>query len=210
MFTIVPTLPDMALSDVIAPQQTVPLKQAEELFTFFQQHPLFDWKNSNNGCEGRADAVCLLLEEWGIPCYKAWVFSGEYLKNHVGQLTKNWKYHVAPVLPVMNDGELIYQVLDPATDMKLRSVYDWAAGITQLAHSYHFIRLAQWYIFPHKNIATAKWNARNRQNRKWMIQSLAGINGLSASGKARLVFNKPLLKRTQLAFEQAKKQKPDW
>ncbi|MBC7933896.1 MAG: hypothetical protein H7Y86_00860 [Rhizobacter sp.] len=208
MYTIVPTLFDATLSDIGFPPHTVPAQLADQLFTFFEQHPLFDWKNSNNGCEGRADAVCLMLEEWDIPCYKAWVFSGAYLKNHVGLLTKNWKYHVAPVLPVLSNGQVIYYVLDPATANTLQPIDEWAAAITHLPHSYHFMRQAHWYIFPHKNIATAKWNMRNRQNRKWMIQSLAGINGLTPAGKARLVFNKPLLKKTLLLFEEAKKQNP--
>lgn len=208
MNIIVPTLFDFALSDSAFPHNTVTEKQAEQLFVFFQQHPLFNWKDANNGCEGRADAVCVLLEEWGIPNYKGWVFSGAYLKKHIGELKQNWKYHVAPVLPVKKDGQIVHYVLDPATADSLQPIEEWAAGITQLPHSYYCTRQAHWYIFPAKNISTAKWNTRNAQNRKWMIQCLAGINGLTGTGKAHLCFNKTRLKNTLAAFEQAKKEKP--
>ena len=208
MDTIVPSLFDFVLSDVYFPHPCINLQDAEMLFAYFDKQPLFNWKNDHNGCEGRADAVCVLLDEWKIPSYKAWVFSGAFLKNHVGALKQNWKYHVAAVLPVMEDEQIIYYVLDPSTGRRLQPVYDWAAGVTLFPHSYHFIRQSHWYIFPHRNISTAEWNSRNRQNRKWMIQCLAGVNGLSGSGKARLCFNKPALQKLAVAFEKAKKNKP--
>jgi hypothetical protein len=209
MITIVPTLFDSALSDIDFPGHGITKERAEQLFLFFKAHVLFNWKNSNNGCEGRADAVCLLLEEWHIPVYKAWVFGGAYLKkNHVGELKQNWKYHVAPVLPVQEDGQIAFYVLDPATANTLQSIEEWAAGVTLLPHSYYCTRQAHWYIFPDKNISTKKWNTRNKQNRKWMIQCLAGINGLTATGKARLIFNKTRIKNTLSAFKQAGKEKP--
>jgi hypothetical protein len=150
MDIIVPTLFDSALSDIGFHHNTVSQKQAEQLFVFFKQHRLFNWKNVNNGCEGRADAICVLLEEWGIPNYKGWVFSGSYLKKHIGELKQNWKYHVAPVLPVNRDGQILHYVLDPATGNSLQLIEEWAAAITQLPHSYYFIRQAHWYIYPDK------------------------------------------------------------
>jgi hypothetical protein len=208
MTIIVPTLLDINLSDINFPHNTVSKKKAEQLFIFFKQHTLFNWKNSNNGCEGRADAVCLLLEEWDIPNYKAWVFGGAYLKKHIGALKQNWNYHVAPVLPVQEAGQIIYYVLDPSTANALQPIEEWAAAITQLPHSYYFTRHSHWYIFPDKNISNAKWNTRNKQNRKWMIQCLAGINGLTDTGKAMLSFNKARIKNTLSAFNRAKKEKP--
>lgn len=208
MNAIVPTLFDSLLSDAGTPHQTMSLEQAEELFFFFQQHPLFNWKDANNGCEGRADAICVLLDEWNIPNYKGWVFGGAYLKNHIGELKQNWKYHVAPVLPVEKEGQVLYYILDPATAGSLQLIGEWAAAITKVPHSYYFIRSSHWYIFPGKNIGGSAWNTRNRQNRKWMIQCLAGINGLSRTGKARLCFNKSRLKNITAAFQKAKQHKP--
>ena len=208
MEIIVPTLFDVMLTDIGLQVQTVPKMHADQLFTFFKNHKLFNWHNTNNCCEGRADAVCVLLETWGIPNYKGWVFSGAYLKNHIGGLKQNWKYHVAPILPVDVDGKLLHYVLDPATADTLQLVEDWAAGITLLPHSYYFFSQAHWYIFPGNNIGTATWNTRNKQNRKWMIQCLAGINGLSNTGKAKLCFGKARIKKTLSAFELAKREKP--
>ena len=208
MNVIVPTLFDSHLSDVSFPLTVVSKKQAEQLFIFFKQHPLFHWENANNGCEGRADAVCVLLNQWDIPNYKGWVFSGAFFKKHVGELKQNWKYHVAPVIAVKEDGQITQYVIDPATASSLKPIDEWAAAITKLPHSYYFIRQPQWYIFPAKNIHSSEWNNRNRQNRKWMIQCLAGINSMTATGRAGLCFNKVRLKNAEVAFEKLKKEKP--
>lgn len=202
---IVPALFDFVLSEVNLPHPAISRQEADQLFIFFKRHPLFNWKNDHNGCEGRADAVCVLLDEWAIPNYKAWVFSGAYLRKHVGALKQNWKYHVAAVLPVEEEEQIKYYVLDPSTGSALQLMEDWAAGVTLIPHSYYFLRESHWYIYPHKNIATEKWNTRNQQNRKWMIQCLAGINGLSASGKARLCFNKAAINKIKANFDKAKK-----
>lgn len=211
MTTIVPTLYDVILSDINFPHNAISKKQAEELFAFFQQHPLFDWKNSHNGCEGRADAVCVLLDEWHIPNFKGWVFGGEYLKKgHIGQLKNNWNYHVAPVLPVQSDEQIVHYVLDPSTGNSLQPIEEWAASITQIPHSYYCIRNSCWYIFPERKISKKKWHHRNKQNRKWMIQCLVGINSLTRIGKAQLVFNKKRIEKTWKAFNQAKLEMPDF
>ena len=208
MNVIIPALLDSRFSDVSFQCSTVSKKQAEQLFIFFKQHPLFNWENINNRCEGRADALCVLLDEWDIPNYKAWVFSGAYLKNHIGALKQNWKYHVSPVIAVEEDGQIIHYVVDPSTAGFLKSISEWAIEITEIAHSYYFIHQSHWYIFAAKNIITAKWNTRNRQNRKWIIQCLAGINSMTASRKAKLCFNKLLLKNTEAMFEKLKNEKP--
>ena len=205
---IIPTLFEYQLSDITDSSKTVSKQQAESIMQFFAVQPLFTWSKSNNGCEARADAVSVLLEHWNIPHYKAWVFSGKYLKNHLGGLKQNWNYHVAALLQVMEAGELIHYIIDPATSPGLQTLYNWAAGITDFAHSYQLIKEPHWYIFAGNKITAYNWNSRNRQNRKWMIQGLAGINGLSAKGRAALVFNKSRIKKTAMAFEKLKQQKP--
>lgn len=207
---IVPTLFEYKLSDATVADTFVLKTIAEELMDFFAAHPLFKWAYSHNGCEARADAVCVLLDEWGIPNSKAWVFSGRYLKNHVGGLKQNWKYHVAASLPVMENGQLIHYILDPATSAGLLTLYGWAANVTDYAHSYHFLKEPRLYIFHDKKITRDNWHARNRRNRKWMIQGLANVNGLTAKGKAELIFNKARIKNTAAAFERLKKLKPSF
>ncbi len=81
---IIPTLFEYRLSDITDSSKTVSKQQAEAIMHFFAKQPLFTWTKSNNGCEARADAVSVLLQQWDIPHYKAWVFSGKYLKNHLG------------------------------------------------------------------------------------------------------------------------------
>jgi Glutaminase len=205
---IIPTLFEYQLSDITDSSKTVSKQLAEAMMVFFATHPLFKWADINNGCEARADAVCLLLQQWGIPNYKAWVFSGRYLKKHVGGLKQNWNYHVAPMLQVMEDGQLIQYIIDPATSGSLQTFYNWAANITEFAHSYQLVKEAHWYIFPGKKITGNNWNTRNRQNQKWMIQGLAGVNGLNAKGRAQLVFNKARIKKIKIAFEKLKRESP--
>jgi Glutaminase len=205
---IIPTLFDHQLSDITDSSKTVSKALAEKLMVFFATHPMFNWRNSHNGCEARADAVCILLQEWGIPNYKAWVFSGKYLKNHIGGLKQNWNYHVAAMLQVMETGQLVHYIIDPATSAGLQTFYNWAAGITEYPHSYQLVKEAHWYIFSDKKITANNWNSRNRQNRKWMIQGLAGVNSLSAKGRAALVFNKARIKKTLVTFEKLKREKP--
>jgi Glutaminase len=203
---IIPTLFEYRLSDITDSNKTVSKQQAEAIMQFFAAQPLFTWSKSNNGCEARADAVCVLLQHWNIPHYKAWVFSGKYLKNHLGGLKQNWNYHVAALLQVREELELIHYIIDPATSPALQTLDNWAANITDYAHSYQVIKEPHWYIFTHKKITAHNWNNRNRQNRKWMIQGLAGINGLTTKGKAALVFNKSSIKKTAMAFEKLKQE----
>lgn len=205
---LAPTIFDSELSDAPHTVEQLEMRTAEALFAFFQQHALFKWEENHNGCEARADAVCVLLREWGVPHYKAWVFSGDFLKNHVGGLKQYWNYHVAPVLPVQENGRLVWYVMDPATTGALQPLYDWAAGTTLFPHSYHFIKFPHFYIFQQKRTGVWVWHARNSRNRKWMLQGLAGINGLSPRGKAALCFNKGRLKNTARNFSHLMKQSP--
>lgn len=205
---LIPTLYEYELSDATDAANIVSKADAEKLFLFFKEHTLFRWSDWHNGCEARADAICVLLDQWRIPHYKGWVFSGNYLKKHIGGLKQHWNYHVAPLLQVKENDRIVWYILDPATSKMLQTIEDWAANITEYPHSYHFVKLSHWYIFHEKKISASNWYTRNRQNRKWMIQGLAGINGLSATGKARLCFNKSRLKNTAAIFNQLKKHQP--
>jgi hypothetical protein len=194
------TLFDYTLADAPDPSKWVNKAAAEKLYTVFKEHALFRWTASHNGCEARADAVCILLQQWKIPHYKAWVFSGGYLKKNIGGLIQNWNYHVAAVLPVKENNQIAFYIIDPATAGALQRMEDWATGVTAYPHSYHFIKLPHWYLFHQGTITATNWYARNRQNRKWMIQGLTGINGLTTVGKAQLSFCKDRVKKTARAL----------
>jgi hypothetical protein len=188
--------------------QCLAIQDIEKLFAFFKTHPLFNWTESNNGCEARADAICRLLLLWKIPHYKAWVFGGNFLKGHVGGLKQHWNYHVAPVIQAKHHGQSFLFVIDPSTSSTLQNLQDWAATITDFPHSYHFIKDPNWYIFNEKHINANNWYARDKQNYKWMIQGIAGINGLSSAGKAKLCFLKKRIAQYHKAFNQLKHQYP--
>lgn len=205
---IVPTLFDYALSDLTHPDRSVTIAEAETLFSFFHTCPLFKWHDVHNNCEARADAVCLLLDAWGIPNYKGWVFSGAFLRNHIGGLKQYWNYHVAALLQVKDGHELRYYVIDPATAPNLQPIYSWAESITEYPHSYHLIKEADQYIFPGGIIQKDNWHKRDKQNRKWTIQGLSGINGVSSTGKAQLCFNKNRIKATAVKFAALQKNNP--
>ena len=60
-FILLPTLYDYSLTDNLDAANIVTKEDAEKLFSYFKNQPLFKWQDSNNGCEARADAVCVLL-----------------------------------------------------------------------------------------------------------------------------------------------------
>jgi len=205
---LLPTLFEYVLSDAASPDHTVSKQDAEKLFTYFKNNPLFKWGDTHNNCEARAEAVCLLLDAWNVPNYKGWVFSGAFLKNHIGGLKQLWNYHVAALLQVQEEDELKFYILDPATADHLQTVNDWAGNVTDYPHSYHLVKTADNYIFPAGKIFQNNWHKRNKQNRKWMLQGLAGINGLSSTGKAQLCFRKNKIRRTAAKFVGLRKENP--
>lgn len=205
---LIPALFDYSLTDVTDTQQSVSWETATSLFTFFKNCPLFKWSDVHNNCEARAEAVCLLLDAWQVPHYKAWVFSGSFLKNHIGGLKQQWNYHVAALLQVHHNNETVFYSIDPSTSTGLSPVFDWAVGVTEYPHSYYFIKDAQHYIFPSGKIKKENWHKRNRQNKKWAFQGLAGINGVTKTGKAQLCFQKRRIKNMEEKFQMFKKNKP--
>jgi len=101
---ILPTLFEYAISDTPVPDKAVSRADAEKLFSFFKTCPLFRWADVHNNCEARAEAVCLLLDQWQVPNYKGWVFSGFFLLTHIGGLKPLLNHHVAALLPLVDHG----------------------------------------------------------------------------------------------------------
>ena len=196
------------LSDIVLDTKTISKEQAQKIFDYFKNNPLFRWGNANNDCEDRANAICLLLTEWKIPNYKGWVFGGAYLKRQTGSLLNLWNYHVAVALPVQENGEIAFYIIDPATSPQLDHLSIWAEKVTDVSCSYYLIKDSSYYIFPPYQLFRDNWYRQNNQNFKWTIQGLAGINGVSKSGQAQLVFNKHRIKKTEKKFLRLKYQKP--
>lgn len=205
---LVPTLFDYSLTDTSGTSKTIAKEEAIQLFTFFANCELFKWYDVHNNCEARADAVCRLLEAWQIPHYKTWVFGGYFLRKHIGGLKQFWNYHVAALLPVKEGSETLYYVVDPSVCSDLQTIHNWACEVTAYPHSYHCIKDAAYYSFPFGKIKKDNWHLRDKQNSKWMIQGLAGINGVSAKGRAQLCFNKKRICNTAKKFAWLQKNKP--
>ena len=205
---ILKSLYDHGLSDEINTRGALTKLRAENIFNFFKNNSLFRWNDAHNNCENRANAICILLDEWEIQNAKGWVFSG-YVFNKIGYLKNLWKYHVAAVLPVLEEEEINFYVIDPATSSKLLKVEDWAANVTDNPHSYYIIKESKYYIFNENAIKKHNWYKRIRRNYNWTMQGLSGINGVSARGKAKLIFNKKRVPKTKKYFEELKNAKPD-
>ena len=196
------------LADELTDQIALPRDVAEQIFTYFKAAPLFRWQDANNDCEDRANAACLLLDAWGVPNVKAWVFSGDFCNKGSGQLTNLWNYHVAAALPVQEGDNVLYYAIDPATSAALISVDEWALQVTQGGCSYHFIKQGVVYIFPNGIITKDNWFNRNKRNYNWTLQGLSGINGVSLKGKAQLAFRKDLPKKTGEVFRKLLNEPP--
>lgn len=204
---ILKTLFDNSLSDEIKTYNSISKAGAEKLFTFFKECKTFRWQDANNDCEDRANAICLLLDEWKIPNAKGWVFSG-YVFHKIGYLKNLWKYHVAATVPVMENEEVTYYIIDPATNEHITTVADWAADVTDNPHSYYLIKKGEYYIFNEKKIKKDNWYKRNKGNYNWTMQGLSGINGISSKGKAQLAFLKNKVRKTKKDFSELKNQNP--
>jgi hypothetical protein len=200
--TSLKSLLDPSLSEPVVADSGLSIKEVQELFLYFKEHPLFNWKNSLNDCEDRANAICILLDAWKIPNYKAWVFSGNFVNRPEGNLVNFWQFHVAALLKVSGEEEPQYLVLDPATLPSAGSIETWADGVTENFGSVHFITAGDYYIFRPGEMHHSNWHKRNWQNYKWTIQGLAGINGVSPKGKAQLVFCKEKIRETEKKFRE--------
>lgn len=201
------TIYNIALSDVV-PQNAIKKEIAEELFDFFKQCPLFRWQDVNNDCEDRANAICMLLDQWKIANYKGWVFGGNLLSGTTGSLINNWKYHVAALLPVKEEEAINFYVIDPSTLTTTDTILNWASNITDIPFCHYLIKFNHYYIFCEGKIERDNWHTRNRQNYKWTIQGLSGINGVSKIGKAQICFNKNRIKKTDATFRHLLKNAP--
>jgi hypothetical protein len=100
--------------------------------TLLNAKKCFDWKDRSNNCEDRANAACILLDEWGISNAKAWCFAGKSAgyKNGKGKL-KGWSYHVGALVIVEHEGQIDTMVIDPLTSpTELLTIRKWADTIS--------------------------------------------------------------------------------
>lgn len=126
----------------------------------------------------------------------------------MGSLKNKWNYHVAIMLPTLIGTVPSAMVLDPTHSDTLETIEQWANAVTLDAQSHHLVKHGHVYIFPVGPIRNENWHHRNRQNYKWTMQGLAGINGVSTIGKAAVTFNKFRIAKTIKAFQLLQRNKP--
>lgn len=190
------SLYDYFLGDSIADIEPLPPNRATQIFDWLAAQPIFAWHRQHNFCEARAEAASLLLEHAGIKHAKCWVFGAAFLRNgYVGGLLNNWNYHVAVVVPVIEEEKegIDWWILDPSTADKPVLMVEWAEAATAYAHSYHCIRHSYYFIFPDGKPYKKEWHKRNLRNYRWTIQGLAGIYSRNSIGRAKLAFCKKAL-----------------
>jgi hypothetical protein len=204
------TIYNILLSDGVPQDISVTKEKTKSLFNFFKEHPLFRWSDANNDCEDRANAICILLDKWGLPNYKGWVFGSNYLTKEGGWLINNWKYHVAAMVPVQDSDGLNFYVIDPAMLQTPLTILEWATNITDVPFSHYLIKWNHYYIFSEGKIERDNWHKQDRQNYQWTIQGLAGINGVDKKGKSEITFNKNRIKNTEKRFKELLMTKPSF
>jgi hypothetical protein len=198
------TLYHFGIGDFMESVQPVSEDDANGLFLFFKNHRFFNWGQSHNFCEARAEAISLFLTAADISHAKAWVFGAAFLKKgYVGGLKHNWNYHVAIAIPVKLGDGYLWMVIDPALHEDTIILDAWASGITAYPHSYHCIKFPDYYVFPDRDIGHGKWHKRAQDNFRWTMQGLLGIHALDMTGKAKLAFQKKRIKNFTGYFKEA-------
>lgn len=192
------------LSDQVYLNNALTLQEANNIFEFFKTHWLFKWNDAHNDCEDRANAICILLDQWRIPNYKGWVFSGNFLKGEQGTLNNLWNYHVAAAVPVYIDNIIYLYMIDPATLSQVATIEFWASSVTEFPYSYYLIKFGNLYIFPAEYIQRDNWHWRDQENYRWTIEGLAGINGVAPDGEYYINNNRRLIERTRTEFNKLK------
>jgi hypothetical protein len=195
---------EYSLSDEVYLKNALTLHQANDIFNFFQHHWLFKWADAHNDCEDRANAICILLDQWRIPNYKGWVFSGYFLKGEQGALINLWNYHVAAAIPVSIDNITHLYIIDPATLTQTETIEFWANNVTEFPYSYYLMKYGNYYIFPTESIQRDNWHWRDQENHRWTIEGLAGINGVAPDGEYYVNANRKIIEQTRIEFNKLK------
>jgi len=195
---------EATLSDEVYFDKPLTIEHANQIFDFFKKHWLFKWHDAHNDCEDRANAICILLDHWRVSNFKAWVFSGQFLKGEQGTLNNLWNYHVATAIPVSINNSIYFYVIDPATLQQSESIEVWADNVTESPYSYNLIKQGNCYIFSAENIQQNNWHLRDQENYRWTIEGLAGINGVAPDGEYFINENKLLIEKTRIEFNKLK------
>ncbi len=135
------------------------IEEAEEIFKFIKENTNIEFKYSYGGCEKRAHAISLFLNEKKVKHYKIWNFDPSLIsifnKSQEPTIfskaglspTISWRYHVAILIFVKGEKEPQPFVIDPSIDdTNLLAEEKWLT-LQNTPNSYYIHLDPQWYNF---------------------------------------------------------------
>lgn len=142
------------------PSESLTLDQANQVFKQIKTESGIEFRYSYGGCEDRAHAISLLLNEKGIKHRKIWNFNPYYISlfNRSQQPNINdqtgtsvngrvgWGFHVAVLLSVKESSSVRLVVFDPAVADELLPVKKWLEA-QNAPTSYYTFTDPQWFSF---------------------------------------------------------------
>ena len=166
-------------------------ERANILNKVFINSNAFDWTDAKNNCEDRANAICLILDQWGIDNCKAWIYRGKKVKygNKKGTLSA-WNYHVAACILVRNKNIVDSIIIDPLISKQLINVNTWAEIISVKPTNIYFLTTNKKYQH-HKLSLDPKWKMAENNFEK-TIEGLTRYSGATFFHRLR---TKKYLKR---------------
>jgi hypothetical protein len=106
--------------------------QAQSLFSQMARQSRIPFRYPEDGCYARAHAMSALMERRGIVSGKAFIEGDLRVSTpHSPGGSVSWWYHVAPIVLVEKDGELMPYVIDPSIFNRAVPVEEWYRIQTQ-------------------------------------------------------------------------------
>lgn len=104
-------------------------EDANRLFQAMADQPDIAFGFVQDGCYARAHLMIERMRRLGFEPVRVWTFAnGEDLHVKTNRHPKGfvqWWYHVAPALPVLSQGKIIYLVIDPSLFNRTVHLDDW-------------------------------------------------------------------------------------
>ncbi|WP_341901107.1 protein-glutamine glutaminase family protein [Fluviicola taffensis] len=151
-FGSLPTFTQYSDNDLLS------IEQAENAFNYVKNDLGIEWRYSYAGCEKRVHAVSLLLKGKNVKHYKIWNFDPSMISlfnkhqkptvnSNAGlSPTVSWRYHVAILVFVEENGQAIPMVIDPSLNDLLLTQQQWLE-LQKTPTSYYIHLDPQWYNY---------------------------------------------------------------
>lgn len=101
-------------------------RQIQDIFRILSNKSNIPYKRNKQGCEARALAMAIIMDNMCLKSVKAFVQGPIYLQNP--KLT--WSLHVAPILYVVTkDQKLMPYIIDPSLYERAVTLHEWASKL---------------------------------------------------------------------------------